>query len=351
MQLDLKHRLATVPLIGMCMLFTAAIQAEPVGVQRTSGEFAGGWLFMDAGDRRCWVATPLHVARPRGQALASALTVVLPDERKVDADAPIIVDDVYDLAFYQVHLDTSRRPCTKSRLGLEQLRDLIRPGRMGTLISPHTSEFAMRKAQIITRDLDDDGGAMFTIGLAGDDQVKEGMSGSTLLIGDLPVGLLVRVVKNAPDQGVVLRFDVIRRLFRESTAVKPSASVAYAPPAAEISLLRGRPTEGGSIRHVTSREPVVVETENRTVELELTFPAPSRIAAVHLRATTAKGALRASVRTAATVQPGHDAWTFSTPCAGSAVLQCLVGRTVSAVRIRLISPQHDRLTIGDLRFH
>jgi hypothetical protein len=322
--------------------------AETVRVERGETDLGAGWLFIYGADGICRLATPLHVAARDGVPLPS-LGIVLRDGRRLDAVAPTVPDPATDLAFYEVIYPRNGPLCTDSRLGLDNLQKLLARTAEATLVSADSGQMRLREVAVDATDVDDDGGRLFTIKLRADgDQIQQGMSGSAVLVGTTPLGLLLATSEFDGTLGVVLRFDVIKRLFASASNVaRPRASPSA--PVGVALLSRGERVSAKPIGDLSSGGAATIRSVGRRAELELHLPDPGKLRtlSVKIEAVGRADTLAVSLRTARTAA---SSWTPAARCrpAGETWV-CLGGdRTIARLSIIIVTTEETEMVVSDL---
>jgi hypothetical protein len=337
-----------------CLLLAAGggVRAEHVRLKTGADTFGQGWLFVDP-EGQCRVATPAHVVA-RGAGLADAL-VIDQRGREFRAGAALQPDPELDLAVLQVRGSSPGRPCTTSRLGLDNLAPTLSRLTEAFLVTMEGGEVRTIRVDRRARSVDSRRGTVFAVApTRSTDQLSQGMSGSVVMSPDnAPLGMLIEV---EPDDnvGIVIRFDAVKQAVLSGAAVAAPAPTG-APARAEVTVLEGVTLdpafgpgallgEGGVWR---------VKSQGRRVRVLLQLPELQRLNRVTLASPgAADGALPVGLEVATAASAGAERFTSAAYCQANQAngLVCrFAPRQVRVLRLTFAAPQADvTLALGTL---
>jgi hypothetical protein len=323
------------------MLTPAA--AEMVRLEISGDRFGHGWLFADV-DGSCAVATAAHVVEVAGA--LTAATVVTADDRRLATRIPVQPDPDVDIAFLPVV--APGEDCTLSRLGPDNLAATLARSREAELDTTSTSGEEVRvPVRLVHRAIDEQRGLVFTIlPQNGREQFSEGMSGSPVIFEGINLGL-IRAIDN-DGFGIVVRFDLIKRLYRDRNVEgSDSAAAAAAPLVTNMRLALDRGEAQVTAETVDAlfagEGTLAVNMPERVAELVIGLPATRQITGVVLDVHGANEDVPWTLQVESTIETvgGPGRFAIGRSCRIDelpATIECLLApRTADYLKLRLIS--------------
>lgn len=329
-------------------LSSAASRAETVRI-RNGSKVGHGYMFMD-GDDRCRVATAAHVVQPeKGQDLTRREVVVIDRfGRELTGTRIVQPNPAIDVAFLEVLSGARAGGCTLSRLGLDDLSR--RMNAVSDIVVDTTNasgEQIQIRGEVRAKVIDGAGGAIFAIALRGaDDDVSQGLSGSPVRDQEVPLGL---VTNENEGLAVAVRFDIVKRLFREKVLTARAAIPPTGAARPDVVLAKGSLASPGSLQAVLDAAPVTFAGVNKRIEIELWYATPRSVTGV---SAMVDGRQAMTITVATVGEPSRTAsWVPARVCtpgpSPTANVACgFAPRTVYGVRLTLALAQDGPVSLS-----
>lgn len=330
-------RLAALALLAATLAAPGPAGSEPV-LLSAGPRFGLGWKFLDF-DGTCRVATPRHVLEHEDGRLRAPDMIERTGRRTATANPAAPADDTIDLAFLETSRIVSDAGCSESRLSGRSLgRVLERMDEGILLIASDVDQQAIRVERVVAA-RDAFGGAIVAVKPVDPaENLREGMSGGTVIVDGSPFAMLYHVV----DEGIGLayRFDYIATAKAAAMNASGPAPAQPGAPVVEFALQQGT-LESGTIADLRVQgSPVELAAEKRGVVLNATLPETGPISEVSLTGPDGSGLGVERIIVEAGAAGGSLA--FVTACRsdpGSASIACpFAPRILGALRLTLIPP-------------
>jgi hypothetical protein len=321
--------------------------AEVVRIYRGDMGWAQGWLFLDT-DGRCKVVTAGHVAKALDGGPAAGLKMLDTHGHEMYLGKPEILpgpDDI-DIAVLPVPVgDISSCNGRVSEIGAARRIE----GGAATLIeTTHNTEWLRVPVRQLANQIDAGGGELFSVELTGPGEVAEGWSGSVVMDGEGPLGIVFAV--QGKTVALAVRIDAIRRLIDSKRPAAPSR-LEVPSNVGEIVLLAGStPNEGyNPDKFLRGAGNWHVVPSGRQVAFALYYHQPIHLGGVRLAFDPTGGNAVEGIDIATSDSVTPNEWQSLNFCRAktkTGSLNCAANAVVSRIRVTLNTANNDALTLS-----
>lgn len=350
-----RPRLDRTRRLSLALLLSAGLAVRPaaadvVRLKVGADRFGQGWMFLDT-DGVCKVVTAGHVIRGVDGQIRQPL-VLDGRGREWTTGEPILASVEPDIAVLPIPAAQEPTLCGDGRLSSIGVSRRVVNMADGLIRTTGDSEIrdvpVSRRASVIDRN----NGALFAVRpKVPGDVVRKGWSGSVVLDGQGPLGIVFEVDPEG-NEAFAVRVDVIRGLMANAPSTS-SGTAGETRPRPTFATLAGTtldPAAGPDQLNAGPGRFWQVAPKQHTVALLLRFPTPQQIRQVRLTSDSGPNGIDA-VDVSTQAGAGVEGWTSANYCraaAGNTTTCRFLQRTVIGVRILVKTRNNEPISLGSL---